>query len=90
MVRHLRTQENNAPDVSIFASSDILLSPLNELTRGSTFKIQIISLNDMSIYRISPTTLLSMSHVHEIAFFCTTGVRWYLDDILKFVINQRQ
>lgn len=35
MVRHLQTQENNAPDVSIFAGSNSLLRvyPLNELTR---------------------------------------------------------
>lgn len=30
MVRHLRTQENNAPDVSIFAGSDSYLNVFSQ------------------------------------------------------------
>lgn len=71
MVRHLRAQENNAPDVSIFAS---LLSVSSQRVNAA----QRLKFNRWtSIYQISPTKIIkgTSGYVWNSIFPCTLRIR---------------
>lgn len=99
MVRHLRMPGTMSPPMYRFSPVPrvpYLAYPLGELTRHLKFKC---IRRETNIHQIPPTKIIPRDIIptscygmpfHEVIYTSRTGGGYYLDDILRSVISQRQ